>query len=120
MAARDATVDLNGTLPLALLPAGSLYRQHALDTLSHAGRSWRVTAISDSIAGLQTAVYSGLAISVFPLCALNPSVRRLGEADGFPKLPVLEIVLQRKPSGVSRAAEVLGQYIVSELRNDFV
>ncbi len=115
VAARECHIDFHGTLPLALLPAGSIYRQHALDTLGQAGRAWTITAVSDSIAGLQAAVYAGLAISVFPSCALSPLVRRLGRPEGLPELPALDIVLQRKPSGVTSAAELLAQYIVSEL-----
>ncbi|AWN43238.1 LysR substrate-binding domain-containing protein [Methylobacterium durans] len=117
VAARDCTISASEPLPLALLPAGSLYRQRALDALGHVGRSWTVTAVSDSIAGLQAAVHAGLAVSIFPLCALSPHVRRLGRADGLPDLPALEIVLQRKPSGIAPAAEHLAQYIVAELSN---
>ncbi len=117
VAARDYPVSTQGTLPLALLPAGSIYRQHALDALGHVGRSWTITAVSDSIAGLQAAVYAGLAVSIFPLCALNQNMRRLGRADGLPDLPAMEIVLQRKPSGVGPAAEHLAQYVEGELRN---
>ena len=115
VAARDATVAAEGALPLALLPAGSVYRQRALDALGHVGRPWTVAAVSDSIAGLQAAVHAGLAVSVFPLCALSPQVRRLGRPEGLPDLPDLEIVLQRKPSGVAPAAEHLAQYVVAEL-----
>ncbi|POR41297.1 LysR substrate-binding domain-containing protein [Methylobacterium sp. V23] len=115
VAARDRPVEAKGPVPLALLPVGSIYRQHALDALGHVGRSWTITAVSDSIAGLQAAVYAGLAISVFPLCALSPHLRRLGRAEGMPDLPTLDIVLQRKTSGVSAAAEHLAQYIVAEL-----
>ena len=114
---RDSLVDVRDTVPLALLPAGSIYRQRALETLGQAGKSWAITAVSDSIAGLQAAVYAGLAVSVFPACALGPQIRQLSQADGMPDLPALDIVLQRKPSGVSAAAELLAQYIVSELSN---
>lgn len=101
-------------IPLALLPAGSMYRQHALEALGKVGRPWTIAAVSDSISGLQTAVYAGLAVSVFPLCALNSNVRRLGRVDYMPDLPSLEIVLMRKPSGISSAAEYLADYIAAE------
>lgn len=117
VAARDYAVSPLGALPLALLPAGSVYRQHALEALGHIGRPWSIAAVSDSIAGLQAAVYAGLAVSAFPLCAVTPHVRRLGRAEGFPDLPNLEIVLQRKPSGIAAAAEHLAEYMVSELAN---
>ncbi|AMB46704.1 LysR substrate-binding domain-containing protein [Methylobacterium sp. AMS5] len=113
VAARDYVVTSNEALPLALLPAGSVYRQYALDALGQIGRSWNIAAVSDSIAGLQAAVYAGLAVSAFPLCALCPKVRRLGRSDGLPDMPHLEIVLQRKPSGITPAAEHLAEYMVA-------
>ncbi len=117
VAARDVPVETRPTLPLALLPAGSLYRQHALEALGRAGRPWAITAISDSIAGLQAAVYAGLAASIFPLCALTSHVRRLGEKEGLPTLPALEIMLQRRPSEVTPAVDRLAEYIMTELSN---
>lgn len=117
VAARDIPVETRPTLPLALLPAGSLYRQHALEALGQAGRSWAITAVSDSIAGLQAAVYAGLAVSIFPLCALTDQVRRLGKDEGLPDLPALEIMLLRKPSAVSPAVDRLSEYIMTELSN---
>ncbi|MCJ2131408.1 LysR substrate-binding domain-containing protein [Methylobacterium sp. E-045] len=117
VAARDYPLSPLGVLPLALLPAGSIYRQHALEALGHIRRPWSIAAVSDSIAGLQAAVYAGLAISAFPLCAVSPQVRRLSRAEGFPDLPGLEIVLQRKPNGISAAADHLAEYMISELAN---
>lgn len=118
VASHDFDVGSYRMLPLALLPSGSLYRQHALDALGQAGRAWTITAISDSIAGLQAAVHAGLAISAFPLCAVNADIRRLDAGDGLPKLPDLTIVLQRKPGDLPSAAEHLAQYILAELRSD--
>jgi len=117
VAARDIPVETRPTLPLALLPAGSLYRQHALEALGRVGRPWTITAVSDSIAGLQAAVYAGLAVSIFPLCALTPHVRRLGKGEGLPNLPALEIMLQRRSSEVAPAVDRLAEYIVTELSN---
>jgi DNA-binding transcriptional LysR family regulator len=107
--------ELRKPLPLALLPQGSVYRHLALEALGAAGRQWSVRSVCDSIAGLQAAVFAGLAVSVFPRCAIVPNVRCLGEADGLPKLPPIELVMHRKSHGVSDAAEQLAQYIVREL-----
>lgn len=117
VAARDIPVETRPVLPLALLPAGSLYRQHALEALGQVDRSWTINAVSDSIAGLQAAVYAGLAVSIFPLCALTDQVRRLGKDEGLPDLPAMEIMLLRKPSAVSPAVDRLAEYIVTELSN---
>ena len=117
VAGRDYLFDAGTVLRLALMPSGSIYRQRAIDALGRAGRPWVVTAVSESIAGLQAAVHAGLAISIFPLFALTPQLRRLGTADGLPSLPVQELVLHRKANGVPAAVEHLAGYILSELGN---
>jgi DNA-binding transcriptional LysR family regulator len=107
--------ELRKPLPLAVLPQGSVYRHHALEALGAAGLQWSVRSVCDSIAGLQAAVFAGLAVSVFPRCAIVPGIRSLDESDGLPKLPPIELVLFRKSQGVSAAAEQLAQYIAGEL-----
>lgn len=106
--------ELRKPLPLAVLPQGSVYRHHALEALGAAGLQWSVRSVCDSIAGLQAAVFAGLAVSVFPRCAIVPGIRCLNEQHGLPKLPQIELVLFRK-QGVSEAAEQLAQYIAGEL-----
>lgn len=107
--------ELRKPLPLALLPEGSVYRHHALEALGAAGIKWSIRSVCDSIAGLQAAVFAGLAVSVFPQCAIVPGLRRLGESDGFPRLPPIELVLHRKNHDLSAAAEQLAQYVANEL-----
>ncbi len=107
--------ELRKPLPLALLPQGSVYRHLALEALGSAGQQWSIRAVCDSIAGLQAAVFAGLAVSVFPRCAIVPKVRCLDESDGLPKLPPVELVMHRKGQGLSNAAEQLAQYIAREL-----
>src|SRR5258708_18356854 len=107
--------ELRKPLPLAVLPQGSVYRHLALEALGAAGQQWSIRSVCDSIAGLQAAVFAGLAVSVFPRCAITPNVRCLAGADGLPKLPPVELVMHRKSQGVSNAAEQLAQYIAREL-----
>jgi DNA-binding transcriptional LysR family regulator len=109
--------ELANPLPLAMLPQGSVYRQIALEALGAAGRQWSIRSICDSIAGLQAAVFAGLAVAVFPRCAVVGGVRCLGEAEGFPILPSIELVLHRKKA-VSAAAEQLARYIARELEGE--
>ncbi|PZQ16104.1 MAG: LysR family transcriptional regulator [Ancylobacter novellus] len=111
VAARGARPELADPLPLAVLPAGSVYRQRALEALAGAGRRWAIRTVSDTIAGLQAAVLARLAVSVFPHCAVPPGMRRLGEEDGMPDLPAIDLMLMRRPAGVSDAAEHLAQFI---------
>jgi len=107
--------ELRKPLPLAVLPQGSVYRHHALETLGAAGLQWSIRSVSDGIAGLQAAVFAGLAVSVFPQCAVVPGLRCLDEDDGLPKLPPIELVLHRKNHDLSDAAEQLARYIAHKL-----
>lgn len=107
--------ELDNPLPLAMLPAGSVYRHLALEALGSIGRPWSILSVCDSIAGLQAAVFAGLAVSLFPQCAVVPGVRCLGQAEGFPGVPPVRLVLHRRPRGMSEAAEQLAQFISREL-----
>lgn len=103
-------------VPLALLPEGSVYRERALEALDRAQRRWRIVSVSDSIAGLQAAVFAGLAVGVFPRCALQPTLRQLRRRDGFPSLlPELDLLLLRRRPQISDAANHLADYIAREL-----
>jgi DNA-binding transcriptional LysR family regulator len=102
-------------LPLAVLPQGSVYRHHALEALGAAGLQWSIRSVCDSIAGLRAAVFAGLAVSVFPRCAIGSNIRQLGTQDGLPPLPPIELVMHRKSQGISDAAEQLAQFIAREL-----
>jgi DNA-binding transcriptional LysR family regulator len=107
--------ELRRPIPLAVLPQGSVYRNLALEALGAAGLQWSIRSVCDSIAGLQAAVFAGLAVSVFPRCAIVPNVRCLGEADGLPRLPPIDLVMHRKAQGISDAAEQLAQFIARAL-----
>jgi DNA-binding transcriptional LysR family regulator len=102
-------------VPLALLPEGSVYRERALEALDSAQRRWRIVSVCDSIAGMLAAVLAGLAVAVFPRCALQPTVRRLGQRDGFPPLPQLDLLLLRRQPQISSAAKQFSDYIAREL-----
>lgn len=117
VAARRGRPELDDPLPLAVLPGGSVYRQRALEALREAGRRWEIRCVSDTIAGLQAAVFARLAISVFPQCAVSASMRRLGPEEAMPALPAIDLMLHRRPAGVSDAAEQLVQYIARELNS---
>ena len=114
VAATESRPELRKPLPLAVLPQGSVYRQIALEALGAAGMQWSIRSICDSIAGLQAAVFAGLAVSVFPGCAVVDSLRCLDKADGMPELPPIALVMHRRHV-ISEAAEQLAQYITRAL-----
>lgn len=104
-----------GPVPLALLPEGSVYRSRALEALGRAKRRWEITSISDSIAGLQAAVYAGLAITVLPRCAVSPAMRCLGAAEDLPSLAPIDLVMLKRPKSLGAAAEQLAEYVAQRL-----
>lgn len=109
--------ELEPVLPLAVLPAGSVYRQRGLQALGEAGRKWRIMSVCDSIAGLQATVFAGLSVAVFPSCAVIPGVRRLGPHEGMPPLPALDLTLHGKTGGPTGAARHLAGYIAAKLHD---
>jgi len=102
-------------VPLALLPPGNLYRDAALEALDRIGRPWRLACISESISGLQAAVFSGFAVSVVAKSALVAGMRVLGPSESFPDLPEIDVVMHRCPGRPSAAADRLADFVVTSL-----
>lgn len=104
-------VHLAEPVPLALLPPGNIYRDHAIEALERAGRKWRIACVSESVGGLQAAVFSGMAVTVLCKSAQVHGMRQLGVADYFPPLPKVDLLLYRSPGQASSAAVALYEYL---------
>lgn len=105
-------------LPLALGRDTCCWRRAALETLTGAGRRFRLLYVSNNSTALAAAVLAGLAISVFPESALRPGMRILGEAEGFPRLAPCEIGLMRAAGRPSTPTiDALAEHIISSLDN---
>jgi DNA-binding transcriptional LysR family regulator len=98
-------------LPLALFPNGCVCRDIALRTLKDTDRSWKIVFASSTIAAILAAVTAGVAVSVMEESVIPDGARKLGEAEGFPKLSKVEIALYRAPGRPSRPAVVLADHI---------
>lgn len=103
-------------VPLALLPPGNIYREHAIECLERAGRRWRIVCVSESVGGLQAAAFSGMAVTVLGKSALVPGMRQLGLQDYFPPLPPVDLLLYRAPGAATQAARTLAGYLARYLR----
>jgi DNA-binding transcriptional LysR family regulator len=105
-------------VPLAMLPPGNIFRDHALAGLDKVGRSWRLVCVSESIGGLQAAVLAGIAVSVVGKSSVMPGMRQLGRADSFPTLPKVDLVLHR--AGGKRAnpaADAMAEFMARNFAN---
>jgi len=115
LGAISGTVFREETLPLALLPEGNLYRDYALQALNNMGRPWRIACVSESIAGMEAMALADAAVIVLAESVKVSGLRRLGEQDGMPALPPVELVLWNRESGVSAAADHLAAHIARDI-----
>ncbi|MFP6744318.1 MAG: LysR substrate-binding domain-containing protein [Alphaproteobacteria bacterium] len=83
-------IHLEDPLPIAVFQHGCVMRARALKALDASGRKWRIAYCSVSLAAIQGAVLSGLAVGVIGHSAVLPDMRVLGPGDGFATLPKLE------------------------------
>jgi len=115
VAAAQSHPEMLDPLPLALLPIGAISRKIALDSLEEQGRAWRVISVSESITGMQAAVLSGLAVTVFPLCAVSPGMRVLPPSAGLPMLHAVDLDLIHRAGPISPAAASLAEFVAQRL-----
>ena len=57
---RPSAAEVALLVPLALLPPGNIYRDHAIECLEAVQHPWRIACVSESVSGLQAAVFAGM------------------------------------------------------------
>ncbi len=112
VAAEGSTVHRENPVPLAMLPPGNIFRDFGLAALESIGRTWRLACVSESIGGLQAAVFAGIAVSVVGRSSVLPGMHVLGRNDSFPALPKVELMLFRAARRPNPAAEAMANFIV--------
>lgn len=103
-------------LPLALLPPGNIYRDHAIEALEGARRRWRIACVSESVGGLQAAAFAGMAVTVLGRSALVSRMREVGVEESLPALPKVDLLLYKSPTATSKAAAALHDYLAHYLQ----
>jgi DNA-binding transcriptional LysR family regulator len=91
-------------LPVAVYEVGSRAREGALKALKAARRGHRVVVNTPSLAGQIAAVDSGLAVAVLTRCSAPGHLIILGERQGLPALPAMQVAVLAAPAGRSPAA----------------
>jgi len=115
--AENSSVHGENPVPLAMLPPGNIFRDYGLAALESIGRSWRLACISESIGGLQAAVFAGIAVSVVGKSSLLPGMRELGRSESFPTLPKVDLMLYHSARRPNPAAEAMANFIVRHFAN---
>ncbi len=109
----DHDPHLADPLPVALYEPGCVARDVTLQALAAAQRPHRMAYSSPSLVGLAAVVRAGLAVAVVVECSLPAGMRVLGERDGLPSLPMLEVALAwsagpRSPAALRLAEQIRG------------
>src|SRR5258708_16004036 len=102
MAGEQSTAHKETPIPLALLPPGNIYRDHALERLEASRLRWRIACVSDSVGGLQAAAFAGMAVTVLGRRALGRHMREIAVKEGLPPLPHSHLLLFKSPPPTSQ------------------
>jgi len=84
-------------VPLVLLGPRCGFRKLALAALDGAGRSWRIAAVSPSLAGLWASALGGLGVTVRSAAGLPPGLVHGETLFGLPPLGTLPVALHLRP-----------------------
>lgn len=104
-------------LPVAVFEQGCWWRDQALRGLEDRGRAYRVAYSSPSVAGVQAAVTSGLAVAVLGRSTVPPGIRILGADDGFAHMPDSAIVLRKRAGPTNEAIERMAAAVADAFRS---
>lgn len=90
-------------VPVAVFDEDCWWRDAALKSLQARGTPYHIAFSSRSLAGIQAAVQSGLAVGMMGRSTAPSGTRILGRADGFDPLPSASIVLKCREGDPSPA-----------------
>jgi DNA-binding transcriptional LysR family regulator len=82
-------------LPLALLPAPCVLREHALESLKRLKRPWKIAFTGSSMVSVQAAVCAGLGVSILPRSSLLPGMQVLPKGRNYPDPGPLDVGVLR-------------------------
>ncbi|WP_087723105.1 LysR substrate-binding domain-containing protein [Pandoraea sp. PE-S2T-3] len=110
----DADVVLSPGMPLdlALYHPPCFFRRAGISALDSANISWRLAYSTASLQSLWSGVAAGLGITLRTAAGLPPTLRRLGEKDGLPPLPSVELCLHTASAEMPPALAQLKRAIV--------
>ena len=89
----DVVLDPGVPLDLALYNSPCFFRRAGINALDNAHISWRLAYTTASLQSLWAGVAAGLGITLRTTAGVPSSLRRLGEREGLPPLPTVELCL---------------------------
>jgi len=101
--------DRMSDIPLVIFPDGCCYRSAALAALDQPGKHGYSAYVSASYDNIRAAVSAGLGIGVLPASALAEDHIILGKREGFPELPMVELLMVQ--ASQKRATQQLADFL---------
>jgi DNA-binding transcriptional LysR family regulator len=116
IAGADFLVREGHALPLVVLGPQCMFRKAAIRALDDAGVSWRVAAVSPSVAGVWAAARGGLGVTVRSALGLPPALSHGKSMFGLPALGEFPVTLHVRrrgasSSGVRRLREIVREAV---------
>jgi DNA-binding transcriptional LysR family regulator len=103
-------------LPIAVFPQGSAARASAIQALQRADIRYRMSYESPSLLGLISMVDAGLAVAPLARCSIPAQLTVVGEAEGLPALPPIEVILARSARSARPPCDFLAEQLLAELK----
>ena len=106
----------DAVLDLALYQPPCFFRKAGTAALDRAGIAWRPAFVTASLHSLWAGVAAGLGITARLGADLPPSLMRLDQRHGLPRLPSVDLCLHTAPGPTSEALTHLRQAVVEQAR----
>ena len=108
--ARDGAAFSRTPVPLAMSAHGCPWRAAALAALDAGNVRYRIAYTSETGAGQLAAVVADLAIAPLPISLVGEDYRKLTEKDGFSKIGLYQLRLQKTPE-IGSAGQVFAEHV---------
>lgn len=108
----DVVLSPDRLLDLALYNPPCFFRRAGIEALDKANIAWRPAYTTASLQSLWSGVAAGLGITLRTAAGIPSSLRRLGEKDGLPPLPTVELCLHTGHRDIEDALARLKQVVI--------
>ncbi|MEO7458350.1 MAG: LysR substrate-binding domain-containing protein [Gemmatimonadaceae bacterium] len=105
------------SLPLVVLGPQCAFRKEAIRALDEVGMTWRVAAVSPSVAGVWAAARGGLGITARSSLGLPPALSYGRTMFGLPALGAFPVTLHMRPRDATDAVQRLYEIVRETVRD---
>lgn len=100
-------------LPMAMFNSDCVFRRWANAALESLNREYRTAYSSQSLSGIIAFVRAGLGVSVLAETSVPDDLKILSVEEGYPRLPMITLILGRSPANTSIIVDEMQNHIIS-------